>query len=399
LRGGTSRHLSDVVGHTDGVTHHVVVPPRPASDRDPAGGAVYDHAALEAMVTNGAVVHHLDMRRRPWEPANAAAVGSLHRLIGRVRPGVVHGHSSVGGALARMAGRAAGVPVAYTANGVATAPPYRLAERALGPITWRWVAVSESEAALARRWGLAGGERLVTIPNGIEPVTTPPPEPTSGLRASLGLAPDTPVVGTVARLVAQKAPGDFVRVCAEVATARPDTHFALIGMGPLQDEVDAEVARAGLGRRWHQIAHIDRAEWAVADMTVFVLVSRFEGAPYTPLEAMRAEVPVVLTDVVGSRDCVEDGRSGLLRPAGDVAGLAEAVVGLLDDAERRRSLGMAGRMRVAERFDVARMGRSLSDLYRSAPPVAAHSTRRRTLRLPQPRSDSSRQRPDSSAAQ
>jgi glycosyltransferase involved in cell wall biosynthesis len=325
-----------------------------------AGGALYDEEAVERMRADGAVLHHVDMRRDPVQPANGRAVLSLHGLIRRVRPDVVHGHSSVGGALARLSGRAARVPVAYTANGVATETAYRLAERALGRLTWRWVAVSDSEAALASRLGLAPAARLVTIPNGID--LAAPPAGTD-LRERLGVPPGTRLVGTVARLVAQKAPLDFVRVAAAV----PEAHFALIGMGPLQPDVDAEVDRLGLRPRWHQIGHVDDAATLLPHLDVFMLASAFEGAPYTPLEAIRAGVPVVLSDVVGNRDVIADGRSGLLAPAGDVGRLSGHVRRLLDDPDLGRSLAGAARDRLAERFDVVSMGAALAALYASAP--------------------------------
>jgi glycosyltransferase involved in cell wall biosynthesis len=72
---------------------------------------------------------------------------------------------------------------------------------------------------------------------------------------------------------------------------------------------------------------------------------------------------VVLTDVVGSRDAVEDGRTGLLVPPGDPAAAAAAVIGLLRDPARRATLAQAGRDRVAERFDVRAMGAAHDALY------------------------------------
>ncbi|HET6875227.1 MAG TPA: glycosyltransferase [Acidimicrobiales bacterium] len=368
VRGGTSRHVADVVRHAGGSIHHVALPTAPGAGAAGAvgggtgaavGGALYDEAAVERMRTDGAVIHHVDMRRDPLHLANGRAVLSLRALIGRVRPDVVHGHSSVGGALARVAGRAARVPVAYTANGVATETAYRLAERGLGRWTWRWVAVSGSEAALASRLGLVAAERLITIPNGID-LAAPPPGP--DLRQLLGVPAGTRLVGTVARLVPQKAPLDFVRVAAAV----PEAHFVLIGMGPLQPDVDAEVDRLGLRPRWHQIEHVEDAATVLAHLDVFILASAFEGAPYTPLEAMRAGVPVVLSDVVGNRDVIVDGHSGLLAPAGDIERLSAEVRRLLDDPGLAKALTDAARHRLAERFDVVAMGRALAALYASA---------------------------------
>ena len=325
-----------------------------------AGGAPFDEAAVERMQKNGAVIHHIDMRREPWHPANGKAVLALRAVIEQVRPDVVHGHSSVGGALARIAGPMARIPVVYTANGVAAERAYRMTERALGPLTWRWVAVSDSEAELARRLRLARPDRLVTIANGID-LQAPPPGP--DLRQRLGLPAGTPLVGTVSRLVPQKAPLDVVRVAAST----PQAHFVLVGMGPLQAEVDAEVDRFHLRHRWHQIEHVDDAAGLVPHFDAFILASRFEGGPYTPLEAIRAGVPVVLTDVVGNRDVIVDGQSGLLAPAGDVALLSTAVRRILDDPALGRRLAAAACKRLAERFDVTRMGGQLAALYASVP--------------------------------
>lgn len=364
VRGGTSRHLADVVRHTPGVVHHVALPPsgRPGGPSDPAGGAPYDHGAVARMEVDGAVLHWLDMRREPWHPANALALPRLRAFALSVGARVLHGHSSVGGALARLAASSAGVPVVYTPNGVATAAPYRLVERALGPLTDLWVAVSPSEATAALDGRLARPGRIITIPNGIDPA---PPAPGPDLRRLLDLDAGTRLVGTVSRLVEQKAPGVFVRTAAEVAAREPDVHFVLIGMGPLQAQLDAEVARCGLGGRWHQIRHIDEAAAVLGQLDVFVLASEFEGGPYTPLEAMRAGVPVVVSDVVGNRDAVEHGVSGLLAPAADPPALAAAVLKLMADTELRDRLAGAGRRRVADHFAVEAMGARLGEAYRT----------------------------------
>ena len=316
------------------------------------------------MRADRATIHHVDMRRQPWHPANLRALLRLGALASSVDAELIHAHSSVGGALGRLAARRAGLPVVYTANGVATGAVYQRIERALGRLTDVWVAVSPSEAATAEEAGLAPAGRIVMIPNGID-LDPAGPSPVD-LRRQIGVAAGTPLVGTVARLVPQKSPVTFVRTVARVAAAIPDVHFVLIGMGPLQSAVDEELAHHDLGGRWHQIEHVENAAGVLGQLDVFVLGSTFEGAPYTPLEAMRAGVPVVVTDVVGSRDAVEDGVSGLVRPAGDAAGLASAVVELLGDEALRSRLAGGAKARLADRFDVTEMGRRLAGAYRSA---------------------------------
>lgn len=363
LEGGTARHLVDVVRHTP-VAHEVAVP------RFRMGG-VTDLAAVEAMAEAGAVVHRVEMRRLPPHPLNLAALVAIRRLIARRRPHLVHGHSSVGGALARLAVLVAPSRrppgVLYTPNGVAAGPetpggrPALVLERALGRGTDRLVAVSPSEADLVRRLRLVPAHRVVTIPNGIE-LDLPPPGP--DLRAALGLMAGVPLVGCVARLVPQKRPVDFVRAAVLVAQQVAGAHFVHIGDGPLRAAMGAEIRRSGLGSRFHLVAELPGAAAVLGQMDVVVLASAFEGGPYVPLEAMRAGTPVVLSDVVGNRDVVEDAVSGLLVPPGDPPALAAAVVRVLDEPGLRARLAEAARARVGERFDVRAMGLALAAVYR-----------------------------------
>jgi glycosyltransferase involved in cell wall biosynthesis len=99
-------------------------------------------------------------------------------------------------------------------------------------------------------------------------------------------------------------------------------------------------------------------------MNVFVLASLFEGAAYAPLEAMQAGIPVVLTDVTGNMDTIEDGVSGLLFPFGDTDGMAEGVRRLLTDSAARQTLVEGALERVQGHFDRRQMGTRLEKLYR-----------------------------------
>ena len=355
VEGGTARHIVDVVRHTPDVDHEVAVP----RTRE---GWVTDEQAVGRLREAGAVVHFVEMRRNPIDLRNLVAAASLHRLIRRRRPSVVHGHSSVGGALARVAAWRASAPRLYTPNGLATSPAAVRVERLLGRRTDRLIAVSESEADLAVRLRLVPRERVAVIPNGIELET--PSEGAVDLRARLGIPSSAVLVGSVARLVPQKAPEVFVRACALIRRRVPGVHFLLVGAGPLQGLVDDEVGRAALADRWHQIPVLPDAGAMLGQFDVFVLLSRFEGCPYTPLEAMRADTPVVVSRVVGSRDIVEDGVSGLVVPPEDAAAGAEAVVRILTERALATALAAGGRQRVASRFDVRSMGLTLRDLYR-----------------------------------
>lgn len=353
LEGGTSRHVVDLVRWTPDVEQHVAIPERRV-------GGVTDEAAAPALRAAGATIHPVPMTRNPVTPANARSLVALVRLIRRVRPDVVHTHSSIGGLLGRVAAAITRVPALYTPNGVTDVRAGVLVEQALRPLTARLVAVSTSEADRVRRLRLVQARRVRVVPNGVDLDRDPEP---LDLRAHLDLPAHVPLVGTISRLVPQKDPLTWVAMAARVVKAVPDVHLVIVGDGALRDEVAAAVTGAGLDGRLHVVAHLPEADRALPSLDVFAMSSVFEGAPYAPMEAMRAGVPLVLTDVAGSADLVEDGFDGRMVPARDPAALAAAVVEQLTDRPLAEKRVAQARCTVAERFGGDEMGRRTREVY------------------------------------
>ena len=182
------------------------------------------------------------------------------------------------------------------------------------------------------------------------------------LRDRLGVGDDTPLIGTVGRIAEQKAPEIFVRACGLIARSA-DACFVMIGDGPLRGTVADEVRAAGIGDRFLHVPGMLDASSVMGQLSVFALPSRYEAGPYAPLEAMRAGAPVVLTDVIGNRDTVIDGASGLLVPPDDPAALAAAIGRILGDPGLADRLRDGARERLAERFDSRVMAELLAALY------------------------------------
>jgi glycosyltransferase involved in cell wall biosynthesis len=312
----------------------------------------------------GAVVHRVDMRRRPHSPRNALAAAQLLTVARRVRPAVVHGHSSVGGALGRIVSPAVRAAAVYTPNGVRADRATVALERRFGRLTDVLVAVSPSEAALAADLGMAPAERIRVVPNGI-PLEQPPPHDVD-LRAALGIPAEAEVVGCIARLVPQKAPADAVACLAALARRRPHAHLVLIGSGPLRADVDDARRRHGVADRVHVVPFLEQAAAAMPQFDALLLTSRFEGCPYVVLEAYRAGVPVVASDVVGTGDVIEHERTGLLVPFGDVDRFGAALDRVLGDPALSATLVEGGRARLRRDHDVALMGERMTDVYRDA---------------------------------
>lgn len=353
LTGGASRHVADLVSNVRSVEHVVVVPPERIGD-------VTDHRAVAQMREANARVHVVDMRRMPLHPANARALAAVSTLARTEAIDVVHGHSSIGGVIARLVARRHHLPVVYTPHGVMPNRAVIAIERRLARHTDAIVAVSPTEAELLTRLRIARDEQLVLIPNGID--ITPVADGTD-LRALVGIPPDVPVVGTIARLVSQKAPLDFVEVCRLVAQARPDAHFVLIGDGKLSDEVDAAVAVWDKDGRFHRLRALPNAARVLGQLDAFVLTSRYEGAPYAALEAMREGAPMVLTRVVGSTDLVSHGETGFLCEAGDLVGMSKSIQDILDNEKKSALITKRARQFLVSAYDVRGFGVAHKLLY------------------------------------
>ena len=182
-------------------------------------------------------------------------------------------------------------------------------------------------------------------------------------RRELGLDQDVLLVGIVARLVPIKAHELFLEAAAIVAGRFPQIRFIVVGDGERREDLESLVRQLGcegqvLFLGWRQ--DLDRI---YADLDLAVLTSRNEGSPVSLIEAMAAGLAVVSTRVGGVPDLVQDGMSGMLVESEDIGGLAEAIVSLLGDPQRRKALGEVGRRRVYPAYSADRLLGDMDHLY------------------------------------
>ncbi|MCP3905916.1 MAG: glycosyltransferase family 4 protein [Planctomycetes bacterium] len=314
----------------------------------------------------------IDMQRRP-AIADATVVRRVRALARQRGPfDIVHGHSSKGGAIARLAAGGRGPAVVYTPNGVFTMNPElsSLARRAVGAIERRLarrtdavIAVSPVERDHLRDLGVA--DRLLhVIPNGIPARAW---EPRETARRNFGIGPDEIVVGFLGRLSPQKNPELLVDAFARLASRCPEATLAVVGDGPRADACRDLVGAAKLDGRVRWLG-FQTAEAAMPAFDVFAMPSRYEGMPYVLMEALCLGLPIVATDVGGTRLAVVDGENGRVVAPGDPAALADALASVLLDPAHRQQLGAASR-KLSERFTVAEMVRRTLALYRELRPA------------------------------
>ena len=188
-------------------------------------------------------------------------------------------------------------------------------------------------------------ERVITIHNGR-------PDIPAEHRAHPGAAGPLRIA-MVGRLDAQKDHGLLLRAFARVADDTMELH--LIGDGPAESSLRALAARLELANRvtFHGL-HQDVAP-LLKTMHVFALASRWEGFPRSTLEAMRAGLPVIVSDVGGAAEAVEDEVSGFVVAPGDEDGWVDRLIFLSRDGALRDAMGQAGRRRFEAHFSFQQM--------------------------------------------
>lgn len=244
--------------------------------------------------------------------------------------------------------------------------PKRVAHRLLYRLGARFcsgfIAVSDEVGAALQREYRPPRSKVVVIPNGVDLDRYGGSADRIALRRSLCIPADTRILIVVAKLLPQK--GHRVLLDALSAGLPPDVHVVLAGEGPLEKGLAEQAARAGLGERVHFLGNRRDIPQLLAGSDLFVLPSLWEGLPIALLEAMASGLPVVASDVSGSRQVVLHGETGILVPPGNPDALQNAIAGLLGDPERARSMGRAGRERVASEFSGGAQADRHARLYR-----------------------------------
>jgi glycosyltransferase involved in cell wall biosynthesis len=321
-----------------------------------------DGALPTACERLGLRFHHVEhLVRDPHPKHDALAVGELRLLAARVGPDVVQINSSKAGVLARLALAGTGVATVYTAHGWAfsgrtgkAGKAYAGAERLTAPLTDAIVCVSRWDRGLALERRVGDPSRVHVIHNGIGSLGPVPDR---------GPWPDSPVLGCVARLA---APKDLVTLLA--AMARPGlerVRLTVVGDGPDRPEIEAERDRLGLQDRVEMLGERSDVPEQLARCDAFVLPTRWEGLPYSILEAMASGLPVVASRVGGIPEEVVDGHTGLLVERQDPDALAEALRRLCADGAATRAMGAAGLARARTTFSLERMVDRYDALFRS----------------------------------
>jgi glycosyltransferase involved in cell wall biosynthesis len=311
----------------------------------------------------------------PWsatrDPGGATAGEAIQlaRLVRAFRPDVVHLHSAKAGLTGRIALRGA-LPTLFQPHGwswlAATGARSHLAlgwERFATCWTSTVVCVGDGEARLGRRSGIGG--RFAVVRNGVDRRRFRPDGMSKRhARAVVGVAPEVPLVVCVGRICRQKGQDRLLADWPQVLARRPDAWLALVG--PIEGARPRDVQGV---RCTGEVG--DVRPWLYA-ADVVVQPSRWEGLPFSALEALACGRPVVSSDVDGLAEVVRPGTGAAVAPAA----IGHEILRRFADPARAEAEGRAAAQFVRREFDeretFARLAEVTESAARSAKPCIGH---------------------------
>ena len=305
-----------------------------------------------------------------WRPilANVPVIFAARKALATARLDVAHFHAVRPSALYApiVASRLAGIPARILTVHNSVSRRYGLKRslegRALASLN-RIVAVCEEiKQELIEKKNVAP-EKVAVIVNGVHPAEFMKPSDPGEARRALGLADTDMVAGMVGRLSRLKGADLLIRAAALLRPNFPRLRVVLIGSEREAGAMPQLAGELGVSDIVRFAGYRSDARRLMHGFDLLVHPSRKEAQSFTILEAMASAKPVVAARVGGIPGTVLDGVTGFLFPAENVPALADAVVKLLEDPEKRRAMGAAGRRRVESHFSEAAMVAATVSLY------------------------------------
>jgi len=323
------------------------------------GGLPPLFAAAGCRIHEVGVFHHGILDREPYR--------RTLQVIREFKPHLIHGAVYEGVALATVCGRLANVPIII---GEETIVPVNrnwrghLLYRILTTMSHVMVAISPSVEIYLRDQIYVPSRKIKRIINGVAESVPPSSIVIQDLRRKLSISENDIVVGSVGRLYdAHKRLGDLLHAVALVRVRCPKLKLLIVGDGPDRQFLEALADSLGIRSQTIFTGYQKDTRQFYAVMDIFALVSRQEGLPLVVPEAMFAGLPVVATNVPGTRDVVHDGITGILVELSDINSIANAIAQFYFDKNLRKIFGLAGRERARTEFSADRYVREVDQLY------------------------------------
>ncbi len=321
--------------------------------------------------------YYLSRLQRKLNPLNdLIAFWQIFRLCRHYRPDIIHLNSSKAGALGALAAKLAGVKkVIYTVHGLVLNEPlslkqkifYWLAEWLSAKFKKQLICVSQADRQALLSNKIAPDSKITVIYNGLIAGQINFLERSNARRQlsqliNCQLTADDLLIGTVANLYPTKGLTYLIKAARQVNQSYAHAKFIVIGEGPRQKALQQFIHVLKLEKNFFLPGSLRQAANYLKGFDIFVLPSVKEGFPYTLLEAMAAQLPIIATYVGGVPEIIQPGYNGLLVPAADANALAQSINKLISDKKLRASFANA-QSKLINQFNLSRTLQQTEKIY------------------------------------
>jgi len=301
---------------------------------------------------------------------------SIFRILSKLKPDIVHTHTSKAGILGRLAAWMARIPIIihtphghvfYGHFGRSLSRIFLQMEKLLGRITHHQIALTPEECNDYLSLRVSQPSNTSVIHSGVDLHRfSKGAKQRARKRKELGIPPDSLVIGYVGWLIPIKGVTHLVNAMARVVEQHPKSILVLVGKGDDKGEEEIklkeQVERVGLTDKVSFLGWRPDVDEIMGCFDIFVLPSLNEGMGRVLVEAMAAGLPIVASRVGGIPDLVKDGKNGLLVPPADVSALEKAISALLENKEKRKRMGEAG-TKICRQYSAEAMVEQIDNLY------------------------------------
>ena len=299
---------------------------------------------MEYLKTQGIKISIVPMIRSVNPAVDLYCLFVITKIFLKEKFDIIHTHCSKAGTLGRIAAKLTGIKKTYHSShcfaflrcgNFLTKKIYLLFERFLAGFTTKFIAVSDSDAGSAKNWKIFSEDKCVIVNNGLPEKTRQKEisETVFQIRQSFNIPLESFVVATACRLVEYKGLFTFIETAK---LSKSDAVFVIAGDGPLKTKIEKYISANGLPGKVKLLGHVCAMDRLYSICDLVVLCSQMEAQPYLILEAMRANCPVIASNVGGNRELLAGDRGLLVEPESDR--VAKAVDYLLSDSQKRFQL-------------------------------------------------------------
>jgi glycosyltransferase involved in cell wall biosynthesis len=288
---------------------------------------------------------------------------------------VLHSHFQLGSVTGLLLKRSLGnLPLVRTAHGTVNFEwsnqlpglvSRQVFTKWIFPLNYTEVGVSRAvkHSLDARLCARLTGKQASFIPNGIPIEKFVQVSSKAKTRTTLNLPEDCLIVGSVGRLSEQKGYTYLLRAVPDVITHIPKVRFVIIGGGELHSDLVEQAKQLGIEDYMLFVGQKENVEVWLSAMDLFVLPSLWEGLPTVIIEAMASGVPIIATDIKGTQELIDSGRTGWLVPPKEPEQLSRLIIQVLASVAERKYVSDNARLAVIDRYDMSVIAGEYVKLY------------------------------------